>query len=297
MPGRPIDNERKACDAVARSLEALANAKRSNAYSPEDQGSSAPVEYVFDLDGKTYAIEHTIVEAFQGQINTGIDFGAFIAPIEDALDHKLPVPGMFRLSFPIDPSKGIKRRDMEKVQAAVIAWVQEKALELHAECPEQPTRQRKPNGHSNFRKGNVEGLSCEILLYRETGWWMPDKGKGRLLAARFAPPKYEELRKDRIEAALKKKLPKLKAWKDQGARSVLVLENGDLFLSNHIIILEAVERGLVGRNDLPDEVWLVDTTIEAEWTVWCLIRDGVSFPDEESSVRFQEFNPADLTKV
>ena len=292
MPGRPIDNERKACDAVARSLEELANAKRLNGYSPEDQGSSAPVDYAFYLDGKKYAIEHTVVEAFRGQINTGIDFGAFIAPIEDALDHKLPVPGMFRLSFPIDPSRGIKRRDMEKVQAAVIAWVQEKALELHAECPEQPT---KPKDHSNFRKGNTEGLSCEIMLHRETGWWMPEKGKGRLFAARFAPPKHEELRKDRIEAALKKKLPKLKSWKDQGARSVLLLENGDCILSNHIVILEAVEYGLVGYNDHPDEVWLVDTTIETEWTVLCLIRDGVSFLDEETSVRF--FDPADLTKV
>jgi len=199
-----MDNERKACDAVARSLEALANAKRSNAYSPEDQGNSAPVEYVFDLDVKRYAIAHTIVEAFQGQINTGIEFGAFIASIEDALDHKLPMPGMFHLSFPIDPSRGIKRRDIEKVQAAVIAWVQEKALELHAECPEQSTRKPNPKGHGNFRKGNVAGLSCETFLYRNTGWRMPEKGKGRLFAARIAPPKHEELRKDRVESALKR---------------------------------------------------------------------------------------------
>jgi len=85
-------------------------------------------------------------------------------------------------------------------------------------------------------------------------------------------------------------------WKDKGARSILVLENGDFILSNHIVILEAVEHGLVGRDDPPDEVWLVYTTIETEWTVLCLIRDGVSFPDDET-VRFQEFNPADLTKV
>jgi hypothetical protein len=264
MPGRPIDNERKACDAVARALEALTNATRSNAYSPEDAGESNPVEYVFDLAGKEYAIEHTIVEAFQGQINTGVDFGAFIAPIENALDHKLPAPGMFRLVFSIDPSKGIKRGDMEKTQAAIIAWVREKALELHAECAEQPTRDQKLRGYSNFRRGSVDGLNGDIRLYRETGWWMPEKGKGRLLAARVAPPDPEELRKERVKAALNKKLPKLTAWKDQGARSILVLENGDLILSNHILILEAVEHGLAGRTDAPDEIWLVDTTVETE---------------------------------
>lgn len=64
MPERPIDNERKACDAIARALEGLCGATRTNAYSPEDQGAAAPVEYVFDLGGTQYAIEHTIVEAF-----------------------------------------------------------------------------------------------------------------------------------------------------------------------------------------------------------------------------------------
>ena len=69
MPGRPIDNERKACDAVARALERLCGTLRANAYSPEDRGAPAPVEYVFDLSGVQYAIEHTIVEAFTGQIS------------------------------------------------------------------------------------------------------------------------------------------------------------------------------------------------------------------------------------
>jgi hypothetical protein len=90
MPGRPIDNERKACDAVARALERLAGAIRTNAYSPEDRGAPAPVEYVFDLGGVQYAIEHTIVEAFAGQIHTGVDFGSFIEPIAAALDYHMP---------------------------------------------------------------------------------------------------------------------------------------------------------------------------------------------------------------
>jgi hypothetical protein len=296
MSGRPFDNERKACDAVARSLETLAYAKRSNPRSPEDERMGAPVEYVFDLAGKTYALEHTIVEAFEGQINTNVDFAAFVGPVERALDQKLPAPGVFRLTFPIDPSAGIKRRDIPKVRAAIISWVQEKAAELHAECPEQPTKHRKPNGHRNVRKEKIAGL-FDIQLFRETGWWMPDMAKGRLLVGRYAPTAYEDLRKPRIDATLNKKLPKLQAWKDNGARSVLILENGDISLSNHVIILEAVESGLAGRADPPDEVWLVDTTIEQEWTVWCLMRDGKSFPDEETPVRFREFKPSDLMKV
>ena len=42
---------------------------------------------------------------------------------------------------------------------------------------------------------------------------------------------------------------------------MLLLENRDLSLSNHVVILEAAEEALKGRRDAPDEIWLVDTTI------------------------------------
>ena len=67
MTGESINNERKSCDAVARSLEELAAGKRSNARSPEDDGIGPPVEYVFELGGRIYALEHTVIEAFEGQ--------------------------------------------------------------------------------------------------------------------------------------------------------------------------------------------------------------------------------------
>lgn len=105
------------------------------------------------------------------------------------------------------------------------------------------------------------------------------------------------LRGERVSKAMDKKLPKLKVWKDCGARSLLALENGDMSLSNHVAILEAAGTALAVRPDRPDELWLVDTTIETEWTVWCLIRDGVSFPDEETQNRYWDFKPTDLEAV
>jgi hypothetical protein len=295
MPDRPIDNERKACDAIARALERLSGSARMNAYSPEDDGIGAPVEYVFELIGKRYALEHTIVEAFDRQIHTSVDFGSFIAPIMEALDHHMPPPGKFDLYFSIDPSRGLKPRAVPGVQASIIEWMREKAIELHDECPRQPLRNYKPQGVANFRKETVAGV--ELSLYRETGWWMPAAALGRLFVGRFAPKDYEVLRGERMKRGMYKKLPKLKAWKDVGARTVLVLENGDLSLSNHVVILEAVEAALAGRSDQPDELWLVDTTIESEWTVWCLLRDGVPFPDDEMPIRYLDFDPAKLEEV
>ena len=295
MPGIPLDNERKACDAVARALERLSASVRTNAYSPEDRGASAPVEYVFDLGGIKYAIEHTVVEAFAGQIHTGVNFESFIDPIVAALDHHMPPPGRFDLVFAINPGSDRKPRIIAAAQQAIIEWINVTAAELHNECPEQPSRSRKPRGFRSSRKATVAGI--EMTLQRETIWSEPGIAHGRLFVSRFAPRDYETLRAERIATAMSKKLPKLKIWTGGGARSVLVLENRDISLSNHIAILEAAEAALAGRNNPPDELWLVDTTINLEWTALCLIRDGVSLPDEDTQHRYWHFKSANLEAV
>ncbi|UPK00029.1 hypothetical protein [Bradyrhizobium sp. 172] len=295
MATKPIDNERRACDAVAKVLEERFAARRANATSPEDNRVGPPVEYVFELTGETYALEHTVVEAFVRQIHKDVDFDAFAAPIARALDRQMPSPGSYRLTFAIHPSKGLKPKRIAQVQAAIVAWVRASAAAMHAECPEVPTRGRRPHGHESVRRATVEGV--DLHLHREIGWSLPEAAYGRVFCGRFAPPSYETLRVERMRAALAKKLPKLQSWKDSGARSVLVLENRDRSLSNHVVILEAAEEALEARDDAPDEIWLVDTTIRTEWTVWCLMRDGLSFPDEETPFRFREFRPEDLVHV
>jgi hypothetical protein len=65
MAKRVIDNQGKACDAVVRVLEERASATRRNPRYPEKDGSAPPVEYVFELGDTTYALEHTIIEAFE----------------------------------------------------------------------------------------------------------------------------------------------------------------------------------------------------------------------------------------
>lgn len=207
----------------------------------------------------------------------------------------MPSPGSYRLTFAIHPSHGLKPKRIAEAQTAIIVWVREAAAAMHAECPAVPTRSRGPHGHESHRRGTVEGV--DLHLHREIGWSLPEVAYGRVFCGRFAPPDYETLRIGRMRAALGKKLPKLQSWKDTGARSVLLLENRDLSLSNHVVILEAAEDALNGRHDRPDEIWLVDTTIKTEWTVWCLMRDGLSFPDEETSFRYRDFRPDNLADV
>jgi hypothetical protein len=60
------------------------------------------------------------------------------------------------------------KRPIATAQQAVIEWVRENALELHNECPDQPSRNRKPGGVRNFRTGTPAGI--RVRLNRETVW-------------------------------------------------------------------------------------------------------------------------------
>jgi hypothetical protein len=294
-PRRPSDNERKACDAVVRALESLAGDRRTDPHSPEDLGAEAQVEYTFDLAGMRHSMEHTIIEAFAEQIRTNVDFQAFVAPIITALDGHMPPPGRFDLVFDIDPSRGLKARSIRGVQRDIIAWVIASAAELHAECAVEPSREHKPFGVKGVRTGSPAGI--KLTLTREVVWSLPKVAHRRLFVIRSAPKNYEKLRRERLNLAMQKKLPKLLACKEAGARTILILENGDMALSNHWVIYESAEAALAGRADRPDEVWLVDTTIDKEWTAWCLIRDGQGFPDDETAHRFWNFDPLELQAV
>lgn len=295
MPRERVNNERKACDAVARAIEKLAGVLRTSDRSPEDNREASPIEYVAVFDGITYAFEHTLVEAFDGQIQADQEFSDFIEPIIQAIEHHIPPVGFYKLYFTLHPSRGIKASQLAHVRSKITDWVVENALGLHSECSTQPEKNVRPHGHSGERRGSVAGV--ELRLFRETGWWMSDRANGKIAVARFAPENYENLRRGRLNRAATKKLPKLKCWKESGARTVLILENSDLSLSNHVVILEALEAALENRDDAPDEVWLVDTTIETEWTALCLKRDGFSLPDDDTLDRFHEFDPCCLSVV
>jgi hypothetical protein len=99
MPSNQIENERKACDAVVRSLEGRAGATRSNAHSPEDDKVGPPVEYVFELDGQTYALEHTVVEAFEDRFRRASISGRSSIPSSTRWIAVCPLPAPITSRF------------------------------------------------------------------------------------------------------------------------------------------------------------------------------------------------------
>jgi hypothetical protein len=81
----------------------------------------------------------------------------------------------------------------------------------------------------------------------------------------------EPLRKTRIRAACEKKFPKLEAWRqDAQARTVLVLEDNDIQLTNPARVFDALASLQQDFGNWPDEIYLVSTVIENPWYVHAL---------------------------
>jgi hypothetical protein len=248
------------------------------------KGQSA-VDYAFNLAGLPYAFEHTVVEAFEGQLRSNEQFGKFVEPIEAALDRRMPGGAYFALVFPIDPSNGLKPKAIARKQTEIIDWAKATAPELIKDAASASARQLRRTRPSRSMPNNDVTLEfCEDVI---------GGMGGRLLAQRKAPKGHDHLRILRVQQAVVDKLPKLAKCKP--ARTVLILENRDMALSNHWLISDCLEKALETRSDTPDEVWLIDAVHEAFWVSICLRRDGVVFPDDSAAVRFREFTPAELS--
>ena len=91
------NNEGKACDAVIRLLELRTGGRRADIRYPERDGADPPVELRLSVGGQDYAIEHTQIEAFEDQIQTGEEFGRLINPVVEELSERLPGPGVYHL--------------------------------------------------------------------------------------------------------------------------------------------------------------------------------------------------------
>jgi hypothetical protein len=278
--------ERKACDAVARCLEELARERRSSAFCPEDIAiGQSEIDYVFDLDERKYALEHTVIEAFDGQLRADDHFAKFVEPIEAALDRQMPREGYFKLLFPIDPSSGMKPAEIRRKQNEIVAWARSAAYDLaEAATARLPSRRSREEPSKTMPDADVT-LSFHEDILGVMG--------SRLMAGRKAPKNYEELRAARIKESVRRKLPKLARWKP--ARTILVLENRDGALSNHWVISDTLEFAIEGRPDRPDEVWLVDGVHSAFWITICLRKDGTRFPYDDSPMRYREFKPSELS--
>lgn len=273
-----VNNESALCEALIRVLEAELDLQRSDVTYPEDDHSGPPVEMRLRLGAQRFAIEHTLIEPFPLAIQTGRQFQELAAEIEPALNGSMPGPGTYQLVFPIHPTERKPRHTHAALRERIIQWVREAGAELHGECPERLDRDHRPHGYCGVRTTEIEGIP--LSLSRRVHWSENGRHDGALFMVRSIGEDVEDQRRTRIRTALDKKLPKLTDCRAEGDLTVLILEYRDIALTNQVLVAQALEVELVGR-DCPDHIFIADTTGDDTWSFFQPVADRLFSIDME----------------
>ena len=250
------DNEGKACDAVVRLLEKLTGETRKSIRNPEEDGVGPPIDLRLRLGTCEYAIEHTRIEPYEKQIKTAVAFKQINDYITKRISDSLPGPAYYALHVPIIVCLPETRKKRERVLNNLAKWIRTSAHFLQERDLGRSGPTHNPVWSDDCIKGTPQGFGCDIELLR----W-PDatliRRKPGSLAIKFIPPdvdELEDLRIDRLRRVFSDKCPKLDRCREDGARTVLLLESHDNALtcfdqiSSHLPALLAEQDKCPGRN-------------------------------------------------
>jgi hypothetical protein len=287
-------NEGKAIDAVLRQIEARERSvRRDDGRSPDDLGDADPqrrVDYVCTVGDLLYAFEHTGIEPFGNQIEMEVRNRLLFGPIIEHFDEKRADEEFWELCVPVEASVGLRGVAVTRVRDTLVRWIEANAARF-------PLSRYAGRYGNSFLGETVAGVPFPVSLHR---WSLDELAVGRSpLSGRFTVKPYvggdlESARLVRLQKACEDKFPKLAAWKrSDGARTVLVLEENDMSLTNHQRVADTMSLAEENMSDPPDEIFLVSTFIRDKWWVTCLRREGKTYYDDGE--RFHVFDPMALT--
>jgi hypothetical protein len=281
-------NEGKVCEAIVRRLEERERCARHGLRWPEDEGHPQPVEAAFMIGNRLFALEHTGIEPFKGHVRMEAEADRHFKPITDALRNALGTTAVYELHVPANAFQGRGMPEIRRLQQAIIAWVLQTA-------PAVPGRRYADYRGTSIGPVTPPGMPFALSLYR----FEPALVPGHYFQIKHVVANVDKLRTARIGEAIERKYGKLAAWKrDRGARSILVLEDNDLFLTNQAIVAGTYLPLATGRSDQPDESYLVSTSI-GPWHAWPILVDGRSYFDlaQAGDAQRWEIDPAGLTPL
>lgn len=156
-------------------------------------------------------------------------------------------------------------------------------------------------GYPDYRGNGVgpvriDGAPFDLTLMR----FEPPIVRGRHFEIRHMVENLDELRIARMKAAIEKKFPKLAAWKvNEGAKSVLVLEQNDMQLTNPGIVADTFIPLAKARDDRPDETYLVVTFPTGDWWLWPILIGDRTYDDyvRSDEKNYWEYDPAKLKQL
>lgn len=283
-------NECKCCDAILRVLEHRLSAQRADLHFPDrNNRAEKRVDVCVRIGENRYVLEHTVIEPFEDTMGIGANFCNFVRPINERFSEVLPGPALYTLELRMD-HRVTKKKLVTKAQQALICWVSAEARSLYemARASEYLTK-------SETTAREFPGLIPYSVCLSCTLTGEPsDNEKGKFSVVRWDESD-EKQRFQRLCRAFADKCPKLQQCKERGARTILVLEQPDIALSNHIDIRGTLDRAAEKRADLPDEIYLVWAVPDV--TTWYVFpmnpaADSLFLPDP--GVERKAFQSTDL---
>jgi len=224
---------------------------------PESTHRNIPVvEELWTSSSHSYAIEHTRVESFEGQIANIKTIERLLVPVKDMLADR--VPGRFVLAVREKETSAVRMKPA-LVHAEVVRLVLETAPLLNVE---------------ETRTLHSDRLTFDVQLH------LRQRDDSSVVIYTDIEGDPEALRLDRFRRALAAKCPKLADWAREGRTSVLALESNDIQHSNFSVNYVAFERAIAERNDQPDIVVLVETEVSPMYG-W-MFKEGERFGDDVS---------------
>jgi hypothetical protein len=264
-------HETETCEGIIQYLEKREGATRWDVRSREGNGTppNARVEMTFRLGEQLYAIEQTGIEPFEGFMAHQNRAPQLFAPLEAAVAAELGEmlsPGVIiEMVMPIDAFDGYNMRRVGEIQAALAAHVK-------ATAPNLPAR-RYADYRGTLVKARPAGVPFEVSLVRFDGiGTLPGRFQLKHLTRSIDEP-----RALRLQRTCDDKFPKLAYWKRlESARTILVLEDNDVQLTNAPLVAETLLPIVAAREDVPDETYLV-STYTSPWYAWPILVDGRTY--------------------
>jgi len=258
------EHEKKVLNTIADFISKRKSISINEIYYPDDgeRNKKAP-DMLMKSSSIEIVLEHTRIESYPGQIDDSVRIWQLLKPLESMPSSKLPTPGDYHLSIAIGAVKGAKAT--KPIQSALNVWIQEKAPLLQLPSPYEPF-------DKHYLKGKPQGVPFEVTLYRFQG------GDGKFCINLAAPKDLEQKTRERIGIALEEKCPKLCIARGDKRMSVLLFESNHISFGNYLQTTEAIVDQLPLRNDIPDDIYLIETWLDS-WAVW-IIKDGATlFPN------------------
>lgn len=250
-------NEELICKAVM-SVIARRRGERIISAEPVDTvvREKPAVEWVFDTTTAKFAVEHTRIESFSGQIAEGKLFAQLLEPLEAELAGR--VPGEFWLVADVGAAKA-RSTEHAEIRKLLTEWILAEGAGL------EPEAQAGPDAKCAIT-AKPTGVPFEVTLRRQTDC------DSVLFIMQGISGDSEGPQRERIRTALARKCPKLLEASKGGRVSILVLESDDVALANLRTIATATIAELAARDDSPDVVIWARTSTRP-WKAW-LFREG-----------------------